>query len=77
MGIGNVVFLPRMPMQEIGAVLRAADVLLVHLKDDPLFAMVPSKTQAYMAAGRPIIMGVRGDAAALVEAGGLWGGRRP
>lgn len=68
MGLQNVIFLPRMPMQEVGAVLRAADVLLVHLKDDPLFAItVPSKTQAYMAAGRPIIMGVRGDAAHLIE----------
>lgn len=71
MGIGNVVFLPQMPLREVGVVLRAADALLVHLKDDPLFAMtVPSKTQAYMAVGRPIIMGVRGDAADLVEDAG-------
>ncbi|HND02142.1 MAG TPA: glycosyltransferase family 4 protein [Nitrospira sp.] len=68
MGVGNVVFMPRIPMTDVGAVLRSADVLLVHLKDDPLFAItVPSKTQAYMNTGRPIIMGVRGDAADLVE----------
>src|ERR1019366_954431 len=36
--------------------------------DDPLFRItIPSKTQAYLAAGRPIIMGVRGDAADLVR----------
>lgn len=65
----NVVFLPRMPMNEVGSVLAAADVLLVHLRDDPLFAItVPSKTQAYMAAGKPILMAVRGDAADLVMA---------
>lgn len=64
----NVVFLPRLPLAEIGTVLDAADVLLVHLKDDPLFAItVPSKTQAYMAAGKPILMAVRGDAANLVS----------
>jgi colanic acid biosynthesis glycosyl transferase WcaI len=68
MGLANVLFLPRMPMQEIGAVLALADVLLVHLRDDPLFRItLPSKTQAYMAAGRPILMAVRGDAANLVE----------
>jgi glycosyltransferase involved in cell wall biosynthesis len=40
----------------------------VHLKDDPLFRItIPSKTQAYMAIGKPIIMGVAGDAAALVN----------
>lgn len=68
LGLPNVLFLPRMPMQEIGSVLRRADVLLVHLRDDPLFKItLPSKTQAYMAAGRPILMAVRGDAANLVE----------
>ena len=62
----NVRFLPRQPIDEIGRILTLADVLLVHLKDDPLFRItIPSKTQAYMAAGRPILMGVRGDAAEL------------
>jgi lipopolysaccharide/colanic/teichoic acid biosynthesis glycosyltransferase len=43
----------------------------VHLKDDPLFAItIPSKTQAYLAAGRPILMAVRGDAADLVARAG-------
>ncbi|MCD5401116.1 glycosyltransferase family 4 protein [candidate division NPL-UPA2 bacterium] len=71
MQLSNVLFLPRMPMSEIGKVLSLADVLLVHLKEDPLFEItIPSKTQAYMAAGRPIIMGVRGDSAKLVERAG-------
>jgi len=65
--IGNVHFLARVPMTDVGAYLAAADCLLVHLKADPLFAItIPSKTQAYMAAGKPIIMAVRGDAAELV-----------
>ena len=68
MRLPNVCFLPRMPMQEIGSVIPCADVLLVHLRDDPLFKItLPSKTQAYMAAGRPILMAVRGDAASLLE----------
>jgi glycosyltransferase involved in cell wall biosynthesis len=65
--LGNVLFLPAVPMHEIGAVLQAADALLVHLRDDPLFSItIPSKTQAYLCAGKPILMAVRGDAAALV-----------
>jgi glycosyltransferase involved in cell wall biosynthesis len=68
MKLDNVVFETRRPVTEIGAILKAADLLLVHLRDDPLFSVtIPSKTQAYMAAGRPIVMAVRGDAAELVE----------
>jgi colanic acid biosynthesis glycosyl transferase WcaI len=41
------------------------------LKRDPLFSItIPSKTQAYMATGRPILMGVDGDAADLVRQAG-------
>lgn len=68
----NVVFLPPVPMSEVGASLHAADALLVHLRKDPLFEItIPSKTQAYMAVGKPLLMAVNGDAAALVrESGG-------
>ena len=67
----NVVFLPRRPPSEIGEILGMADALLVHLKDDPLFAItIPSKTQAYLMAGKPILMGVRGDASRMVEQAG-------
>lgn len=67
-GLSNVVFLkPRHP-KDMGPVFADADALLVHLRDDPLFAItIPSKTQAYLVVGKPILMGVRGDAAAVVE----------
>ena len=70
--LGNVVFLPPVPMAEVGILLEAADALLVHLRKDPLFEItIPSKTQAYMAAGKPLLMAVDGDAADLVrESGG-------
>jgi colanic acid biosynthesis glycosyl transferase WcaI len=65
--LGNVVFMPWVPMSEVGALLALADVLLVHLRDDPLFEItIPSKTQAYMSVGKPLLMAVRGDAADLV-----------
>lgn len=60
-----------MSKAQVGPWLAAADVLLVHLKDDPLFAItVPSKTQAYLAAGRPILMAVAGDAAEIIRRAG-------
>lgn len=63
----NVVFLPPVPMAEVGTYLHAADALLVHLRKDPLFEVtIPSKTQAYMAVGKPLLMAVDGDAADLV-----------
>lgn len=70
-GIANVVFLPAVPMSQVGSYLHAADALLVHLKKDPLFTItIPSKTQAYMAVGKPLLMGVDGDAADLVSQSG-------
>lgn len=67
--IDNIRFLPRVSFARAKAYLQAADALLVHLRDDPLFAItIPSKTQAYLAAGRPIIMAVRGDAAEMIRA---------
>lgn len=64
----NVVFIPQMPMAEVGTLLQAADALLVHLRKDPLFKVtIPSKTQAYMATGKPLLMAVDGDAASLIH----------
>jgi colanic acid biosynthesis glycosyl transferase WcaI len=67
MRLPNVLFLPPVPMTEVGCILSAADVLLVHLRKDLLFEItIPSKTQAYMAVGKPLLMAVNGDAADLV-----------
>lgn len=65
-------------MHAMGPVLALADALLVHLRDDPLFHItIPSKTQAYLAAGKPVLMGVRGDARSLVEEAGAGLGFTP
>ena len=67
----NVTFLERQPPEAMGAILALADVLLVHLKDTPLFRMtLPSKLQACMAVGKPILLGMRGDAAKIIETSG-------
>lgn len=69
--LDNIVFMERRPIEEIGEILQLSDAVLVHLRDDPLFEItVPSKTQAYLMAGRPVLMGVRGEAARLIEEAG-------
>lgn len=69
--IENVRFISRQPVERIGAILDKADVLLIHLRDDPLCRIgIPQKTQAYLAAGKPIIMAVQGDAAELLKNAG-------
>jgi colanic acid biosynthesis glycosyl transferase WcaI len=71
LGVGNVRFLSRRQYWEMPEINALADVLLIHLRDVPfLDAMIPSKVQVSLASGRPILMGVRGDAADLVRAAG-------
>jgi glycosyltransferase involved in cell wall biosynthesis len=67
LGLTNVRLLPPRPMHEMNAINASADALLVHLRDIPIMhATTPSKTQVAMACGKPVLMGVRGDAAQLI-----------
>src|SRR5262249_11105893 len=71
LGTTSVIIMPRMPQSKIGDLLAAADLLLVHLRDEPVFRItIPSKTQFYLAMGKPILMGIRGDAADLIKNAG-------
>ena len=64
----NVVFVPRQPPEQIRRFFALADVLLVHLKREPIFEMqIPSKIIAYLACGRPILCAVHGVAAKIVQ----------
>ena len=63
----NVRFLGRYPAQEMPRLYALADVLLVHLRDNPLFRItIPHKTLAYLGSGKPILAAVAGDVADLV-----------
>jgi colanic acid biosynthesis glycosyl transferase WcaI len=65
----NVTFLERVSPDKVSGILLLADVLLIHLNKDPLFSItIPSKTQSYMMIGKPILAGVEGDAADLINA---------
>ena len=64
----QVRLLPPRPVSDMPALNALCDALLVHLKDEPfLHETVPSKTQVSLYAGRPILMGARGEAARIVR----------
>jgi colanic acid biosynthesis glycosyl transferase WcaI len=70
-GLTNVRFLGQKTPSEVSEYLSWADGALIHLKEDPLFAItIPSKTQAYMACGVPILCGVAGDGADAIDDAG-------
>lgn len=63
----RVRFIDRQPMESMPAIMAASDVLLVHLKRSELSKYtIPSKTMAYLAAGKPILMAAEGAAADLI-----------
>ncbi len=67
-GLDNVRFVGRQPAEQIPHIFAISDVLFVHLRDEPLFRItIPSKTIAYMACGRPVLMAVDGDATDLIR----------
>lgn len=56
------------PMAEMPRYFAAADVMLVTLKREPIFALtIPGKVQSYLACARPIIAGLDGEGARVVE----------
>jgi glycosyltransferase involved in cell wall biosynthesis len=64
----RVQFIGWQPMEKMPAFMSAADALLVHLKrSDITEFVIPTKTMAYLAAGKPILMAMNGAAAQLVE----------
>lgn len=68
LGATNVEFRGRVPREEIGRHYSNADFALVSLKDLPAFrGTVPSKFQAALANGTPVISTVPGDVRTLVD----------
>lgn len=64
----NITFIPPQPLERMSAVLAAADIQIISLKDLPLYRItLPSKVQATLAAGRPVIVSAGGDAGDVVS----------
>ncbi len=67
----NVVLPGRFDASDMPTLFGAASALLVSLRADPAFALtIPSKIQAYLAAGRPIIASLDGEGARIVDESG-------
>ena len=67
-GLDNLILAGRFPPSEMTQFFSRAAGLLVTLKREAAFAhTIPSKVQAYLAAGRPLIAALDGEGARVVE----------
>jgi glycosyltransferase involved in cell wall biosynthesis len=70
-GLSNVILVGRVDKDEVRRYWHLADVALVLLRDRPVFRHVlPSKMFEAMASARPIVLGVLGESAELLEKAG-------
>jgi glycosyltransferase involved in cell wall biosynthesis len=68
LGLLNVTLHPGVPHEDVPALLAAADICLVPLRDIPLFAtFIPSKMFEYLAAGKAVVGSVTGEAAQILH----------
>ena len=70
-GLVNVELPGRFPASAMPGLFRQSSALIVSLSANPIMDQtIPSKVQAYLAAGRPIIASMNGEGARVVEAAG-------
>lgn len=63
-GLKNLEFIGHQPKEKVLAYFAAADLLFAHLKAAPhRVGTIPEKILAYMACGRPVLLGAQGGAA--------------
>jgi putative colanic acid biosynthesis glycosyltransferase WcaI len=68
MGVRNLLFIGQQPRNGIPALIRASSACMVLLKKSDVFkTVIPTKMLEFMACGRPVILGVEGQARELVE----------
>lgn len=65
--IRNIIFLPAMSPKTMGALLAVSDWLYISLGSQKKYEItIPSKTYAYLSAGKPIIAAANGDVADFI-----------
>ncbi len=71
LGLDNIVFLPPVSKERVPDILAELDVCYLGFRDEPLyrFGVSPTKLFDYMAAAKPIIMGLRAGNDPVGEAG--------
>jgi len=68
LGLSNVCILDQQPRERIPAYICTSDACLVLLRNTPLFkTVIPTKMLEFMSCGRPIILGVDGQARKIME----------
>ena len=68
MGVSNVRFVSQQPRDSMPALIRSSDLCLVLLRKVDVFrTVIPSKLLEFMACGRPVILGVDGEARRIVD----------
>jgi glycosyltransferase involved in cell wall biosynthesis len=68
LGLTNVTFVDQQPKERMPLFLAASDTLLVPLRRHELFeGTIPSKLFEGMASGRPVLLGVQGEAAEILR----------
>ena len=71
LGLENVLVLPPVPKDDARLFINAADLCLVTLRDIPLFdGAIPTKLIDYMACGKAVLCGIRGEAERIVNDAG-------
>lgn len=70
--LDNVTFLSTVPKQDVARYWSVLDAAIIHLKKDALFrSVIPSKLFECMGMGIPVLHGVEGESAAIVEGEGI------
>ena len=68
LGLTNLMLPGRFDPSDLPAIFEAAKALLVTLKPEPAFGLtIPSKVQAYLAAGRPILASLDGEGSRIIH----------
>lgn len=71
LGLDNLILAGRFPMEAMPQIFEHSSALLVSLRDEEIFSYtIPSKVQAYLAAGKPIIASLQGEGARVIEEAG-------
>jgi len=71
LGLTNLVFHGRRPIEDMPGFYRMADAMLVTMKrDEHLSYTLPGKVQSYMAAGRPILGAIDGETSRIIQMSG-------
>ncbi|MDB2562238.1 glycosyltransferase family 4 protein [Sulfurimonas sp.] len=68
----NIIFHGKKPREEMAKYYKGSDFLIVSLIDKPIFSVtVPAKTQTYIAAKKPILGIINGEAADIIKENNL------